>query len=251
MSEEEERRSFLRPPNPLEFISQLDSAINGADKILRGLDESLRGFDSQLSSPSRESLGARKTGTQGTEESRSSCLKCSWEHLGDSEQQLREASSSSPGSERLRTKLQNAIDGLYQAERRHLGPKYPELAARVRSLRKVAEKGVFRGEEVSLEEIITKIRDLRGEIHGKYKELYPEFECGWCSDLAEDISSKFDSDEDRIKVMEAIYVLAEEGTAKGRELSEEDKAKYAKVLKEYGVYEEVMSKATEMLGEMS
>ena len=92
---------------------------------------------------------------------------------------------------------------------------------------------------------------MRGEIHGKYQELYPEFECDWCSDLAENVSSKFDSDEDRIKVMEAIYALAEEGTAKGKELSEEDKAKYAKVLKDYGVYEEVMSRATEMLGEMS
>ena len=85
----------------------------------------------------------------------------------------------------------------------------------------------------------------------EYEELYPDFECDWCSDLAEDVSSKFDSDEDRIKVMEAIYGLAEEGGAKGEDLSEEDKAKYAKVLKDYGVYEEVMSKATRMLEEAS
>jgi len=238
------------PKNPLEFIQNVDSAVRNADDVLRNVDDRLRGFDDQLNSTPERAEIPRETGA-GTEESRSSCLRCSWEHLGDSEQQLREASSASPGSERLRTKLQNAIDGLYQAERRHLGPKYPEMAAKVRSLRKVAERGVFEGKEVSPEEIITKIRDLRGEIHGKYKELYPEFECDWCSDLAEDISSKFDSDEDRIKVMEAIYALAEEETAKGKELSEEDKAKYAKVLKDYGVYEEVMGKATEMLGEMS
>jgi len=237
------------PKNPLEFIQNVDSAVRNADDVLQSVDERLRGFDDRLNStPERTEI--RETGVE-TEESRSSCLRCSWEHLGDSEQQLREASSASPGSERLRTKLQNAIDGLYQAERRHLGPKYPEMAAKVRSLRKVAERGVFERKEISPEEIITKIRDLREEIHGKYKELYPKFECDWCSDLAEDISSKFDSDEDRIAVMEAIYALAEEGTAKGKELSEEDKAKYAKVLKDYGVYEEVMSKATEMLGEMS
>ena len=57
---------------------------------------------------------------------------------------------------------------------------------------------------------------MRKEIHGKYEELYPDFECDWCSDLAEGVSSKFDSDEDRIKVMEAIYALAEEGGAKRR-----------------------------------
>jgi len=252
MPEEERESLFPEPPkNPLEIIQNVDSAVNNAEKALNGLDKSLRGFDSQLNSSAPRERTRATTEAQETEESRSTCLKCAWEHLGDSEQQLREASSSSPGSERLRTKLENAIDGFYQAERRHLGPKYPETAARVRSLRKMAEQGVFEGKEVPLEEIITKIRDLRGEIHGKYEELYPDFECDWCSDLAERVSSRFDSDEDRIAVMEAIYALAEEGVAKEQELSEEDKAKHAKTLKDYGVYDEVMGRATEMLGEMS
>jgi len=252
MPEEERKAPFPQPPkNPLEIIQNVDSAVRNADDVLSRVDDRLKGFDDQLnSSPERVRTEVRETETQ-TEESRSSCLRCSWEHLGDSEQQLREASSASPSSERLKNKLRNAIDGMYQAERRHLGPKYPELAARTRSLRKMAEQGVFEGKEVSTEEIISEIRDLREEIHGKYEELYPDFECNWCSDLAEDVSSKFDSDEDRIKVMEAIYALAEEGGAKGKELSEEDKAKYAKVLKDYGVYEEVMSKATRMLEEAS
>jgi len=253
MPEEERKTPFPEPPkNPLEIIQNVDSAVRNADDVLSGVDDKLRGFDDQLNStPERRVQTETREPEAGEEESRSSCLKCSWEHLGDSEQQLREASSASPGSERLKTKLQNAIDGLYQAERRHLGPKYPELAAKVRSLRKMAEKGVFKGEEISTEQLISEIRSLREKVHGKYEELYPDFECGWCSDLAEDVSSKFDSDEDRIKVMEAIYALAEEGGAKGKELSEEDKAKYAKVLKDYGVYEEVMSKATRMLEEAS
>jgi len=252
MPEEDRKTPFPEPPkNPLEIIQNVDSAVRNADDVLSRVDDRLKGFDDQLNStPERVRTEARRTETE-TEESRSSCLRCSWEHLGDSEQQLREASSASPGSERLKNKLQNAIDGLYQAERRHLGPKYPELAARTRSLRKMAEQGVFEGKEISTEEIISEIRNLREEIHGKYEKLYPDFECDWCSDLAEDVSLKFDSDEDRIKVMEAIYALAEEGGAKGEELSEEDKAKYAKVLKDYGVYEEVMSKATKILEEAS
>ena len=192
MRKEERKHPFPEPPkNPLEIIQNVDSAVRNADDVLSRVDDRLKGFDDQLnSSPERVRTEVQETETQ-TEESRSSCLRCSWEHLGDSEQQLREASSASPGSERLKNKLQNAIDGMYQAERRHLGPKYPELAAKVRSLRKMAEEGVFEGKEVSTEKIISEIQDLREEIHGEYKDLYPDFDCGWCSDLAEDVSSKF------------------------------------------------------------
>ena len=118
MPEEERKSPFqnLRK-NPLEIIQNVDSAVRNADDVLSRVDDRLKGFDNQLnSSPERVRTEVRETGAE-PEESRSSCLRCSWEHLGDSEQQLREASSASPGSERLKNKLQNAIDGMYQAEK--------------------------------------------------------------------------------------------------------------------------------------
>lgn len=88
-------------------------------------------------------------------ESGASCKECSFFHLGDAEQQLREASSAT-SEERVREKLENAVDAIYQSERRHLGPQYPEKARKTRELRKDIENG-----NTTIKEAIERINSLR------------------------------------------------------------------------------------------
>lgn len=97
-----------------------------------------------------------------------SCLICAWEHLGDAEQQLREAGSATPSSDRRRLKMKNAVDSIYQAERRHLVPQFQDLAIKARDVRKKVESRIFDGDELT--DLFVDIGGLRETIWGLYEK---------------------------------------------------------------------------------
>jgi len=106
-----------------------------------------------------------------TTESLTACYRCSLEHLGEVLSALDHASGRERGSEEYEQKIMRAMDKLLEVEREHLGPKDPENARRIRSIRKLVESHIGPGEpEEPLSGIVERIKEIRP----KMKELWHE-----------------------------------------------------------------------------
>jgi len=215
------------PRNPLEFMQDLSSAIEDADRVLHGVDERLRSFDDQLNSfddrlnPTPGEPTAKRTREEESkrtargEESYEACYRCSFEHLGEVLNAIDHASGREPGSEEFESKVEMAMDKLLEVEREHLGPKDPERSAQVRKIRKKVESHLGPGEpEASLAEIEEEVREIRPEMRRLWKEHAEKEGGGMKEELEKFFETEDEKHLDRAKELagdcDACRILIEE-----------------------------------------